>query len=214
MTNDDAPKPPAETKPRPLNAKQIAFVDHYLATHPRNAKGAYLKVYGCSEASAEANGSRLLADARVQALIAEREEKIPDPFRMSHQRIHEETTILARSDLSHYQVDAEGRVSLAPGAPPNAMRAIKEIQITRRTIPQVEKPAIVEITTKIRLWDKPSMVRLSSQMKGMIKKSSELHLIPPGGPKPDDSPANTAAPAIVVEIVDAVDGKPVAAKSA
>lgn len=56
---------------RPLNANQRLFVKEYLSKLPLNATDAYQKIYKCSRDTADANGPKLLGDARIKALIDE-----------------------------------------------------------------------------------------------------------------------------------------------
>src|SRR5215218_9523613 len=53
---------------RPLNPKQLKFVQRYLATG--NATQSYIDAgYQCTRAAAEANAARLIRDDRVQELL-------------------------------------------------------------------------------------------------------------------------------------------------
>jgi hypothetical protein len=55
-----------------LNPRVKRFVEAYHMSG--TAKGAYLQVYSCSEATAETNGPRLLRNAQVQEALKELEE--------------------------------------------------------------------------------------------------------------------------------------------
>lgn len=61
-------------QPASLTPKQQRFVDAYLIDG--NATDAYQAAYGCSRATADANGSRALGTARIAAHIAARRAKV------------------------------------------------------------------------------------------------------------------------------------------
>jgi phage terminase small subunit len=64
---------------RPLNPSQSRFVDELLATPGMNATEAYCRTYGLeNKDSAAAAASRLMADERIQALIAKRQKELRD----------------------------------------------------------------------------------------------------------------------------------------
>lgn len=208
-------KPKGRRKPRALNDNQIAFVDRYFATLPRNATKAYQEVYGGSESVAGTCGARLLKDARIVELIAQREKAIAAPFKLKAGKIRREIAALAHSDLRHYRIDDAGEVVLAEGAPADAMRALSRVKIKRRTIPQSDDkgnalPPIVEVEADLYLWDKPSALRLAAQIRGMVVKRVGG---PDGEPIPD--PSKVATPTVVkVMLVASKDGKPVELKPA
>jgi len=79
-------------------------------------------------------------------------------------RVLEELKELAFSNIGQYEIDPNaGTVRLRPDAPPRAMRAIASI--THRVIPAGPNGKIYEI--EIRLWDKPSMLRLAGRHVGV-----------------------------------------------
>lgn len=206
----DNPKRPS--KPRALNDNQIAFVDRYLATLPRNATDAYQAVYNVSREVAGASGARMLKDARIAALVAEREKKIAAPFKLKAGRIRREIAAIAHSDLRHYRINAAGDgIEPTENAPPDAMRAVSRVKIKRRTIPQYDAKGnaiapIIEAEAIISLWDKPATLRLAAQIRGMVVKRLGG---PDGEPLPDPSKV-VAPPVVKVILVSAKDGKPIA----
>src|SRR5262245_30448950 len=56
---------------KPLNPRQLAFVEKYLAGN--SATEAYAQAYGCTPDSANASSARLLADPRVKELVQKRQ---------------------------------------------------------------------------------------------------------------------------------------------
>lgn len=190
-------------KPKPLNANQIQVVERYLASNPRNISRAYREVYKCGERAAQASGPRLLGDARVRSMIAEREAALLAPLRLTQQRIRKEIRALSFSDIRHYRIGDDGSLQLAPDAPADAMAAVKSYKMKKRVIPQVDTkgkalPPIVEYDAEIRLWDKPTALRLGAQHRGMLVKRIGG---PDGGPVLPDT--------IEVVVVEAKDGAPI-----
>jgi hypothetical protein len=67
--------------PKPLNPKQMKFVERYLATG--NATQSYIDAYKCSRAAAEASAARLLLHAGVKAALAEARNKAAEALELS-----------------------------------------------------------------------------------------------------------------------------------
>jgi hypothetical protein len=208
-----ARRPPKEaTAPAsstPLNDNQLAFLDRYLASYPRNAREAYAAVYGCKLSTAATESNRLLKDPRVLAEIAKRESPARGRFTLSADRIRREIAAIAHSDLRHYTIDVAGNVVPAEGAPPDAMRAISRVKMKRKTIPQGNDaagnplPPVVEVEADLYLWDKPTALRIAAQIRGMLVKRA------PVGPD-----GKTPVPDVIeVVFIDSHDGKPAKAKT-
>lgn len=149
-----------------LTPKQQAFVDQYLIS--LNATKAYQDVYGAKPAVAWTNGSRLLKTAKIAAVIEQRRGKLADAAGLTHERLREELGVLAYSSIWDYEIDNDGNVVLAPGAKPEAIRAIASIKRKSRTIPRKDGEPIVEHETEIRLWNKPTAIQLAGQHRGMF----------------------------------------------
>lgn len=205
-----ARRPPKDAKTpepsTPLNDNQLAFLDRYLSTFPRNARQAYADVYGCKLSTAATESNRLLKDPRILAEIEKRESPARGRFTLSADRIRREIAAIAHSDLRHYTIDGAGNVVPAEGAPPDAMRAISRVKMKRKTIPQGKDlagnplPPIVEVEADLYLWDKPTALRIAAQIRGMLVKRA------PVGP---DGKAVPPLPDVIeVVYIEAHDGKP------
>lgn len=67
-----------------LTDKQVKFIDEYMID--MNGAAAYLRAgYSCSEATARANASRLLANANISAEIDKRQQKLQEETGISVQ---------------------------------------------------------------------------------------------------------------------------------
>lgn len=85
---------------RKLTVKQQAFADYYIELG--NATEAYLKAYPNvkKEATARANGSRLLTNANVKAYIEERMEELKSERVADQQEVLETLTAILRGDAT------------------------------------------------------------------------------------------------------------------
>lgn len=85
-------------KQKKLTLKQQAFADYYIELG--NASEAYLKAYPNvkKEATARANGSRLLTKANISAYIAERMEELKSERVADQQEIMETLTAVLRGE--------------------------------------------------------------------------------------------------------------------
>ncbi|WP_256093121.1 terminase small subunit [Lysinibacillus sp. FSL M8-0337] len=85
---------------RKLTVKQQAFADYYIELG--NATDAYLKAYPNvkKEATARANGSRLLTNANVKAYIDERMEELKSERVADQQEVLETLTAILRGDAT------------------------------------------------------------------------------------------------------------------
>lgn len=160
-----------------LNPRQRRFVDEYLI----DLNGAQAAIRsGYSAKTAPQIASRLLTHVKVVALIAERQKTLGDATGLTQERVRQELVILGFSSVWHYEIDDNGHVTLADGAPESAIRAVSSIKRKRRLIPQgKDDEPIVEIETELKLWDKPAILRLSGQHLGMYIDKKEISM--PGG---------------------------------
>lgn len=92
-----------------LNHNQLRFIAEFLAVLPRNATAAYQRVYGCSYEVANAASARLMADDRVKAEIARREEMLRADLELTAADVLREIFLVASADpreLTEYHVGA------------------------------------------------------------------------------------------------------------
>lgn len=147
--------------PNTLTKRQQRFVDEFLVDG--NATRAAIRA-GYATSSASVQGSRLIGDANVAAEIASREADMLKACRLRAYRVLNEVAIIAHSDPDDYTVSDEGVLTLSPGAPPDAMRAVASIK--RKVVYQ--KNGSVERTVEYRLWDKNSALDKAMKHLGII----------------------------------------------
>lgn len=162
-----------------LSLKQQRFVAEYLID--LNASAAYERAGYTGKASTRnVNASRMLANAKVRAAITEGMKARADATGVTQERVVSELELLAFSSVDHYQLDDLGNVTLAEHAPAHAMRALSSIK--RKVITRGSgKARQVTREVELKLWDKPSTLRMSGQHLGMFIEKHE-HSGKNGGP--------------------------------
>ncbi len=158
-----------------MTSRQAQFAAEYIVD--LNATQAAIRA-GYSAKTAEAQGSRLLRNVKVAEAIAKAKAKRETRTEITQDRVLEELALLAFSDLSHYQVDVKGNVTLAPGAPPGAMRAVQSIKREISSIGTGEDAdgdgPIVMAKVEIKLWDKPGPLKLAGRHVGLFPDRIEV----------------------------------------
>lgn len=154
---------------RGLAARRARFVVEYLID--LNATQAAIRA-GYSPNGATVQGTRLLADASIQAAIQKARETRLVRTEITQDRVLSELALLAFSDVTHYDVDENGNVTAAEGAPPGAMRAVSSIKRKVR----VDKDGNIEREVELKLWDKPGPLRLAGRHVGLFPAKDKQQL--------------------------------------
>lgn len=153
-----------------LDARERSFVREYPVDF--NATNAALRAkYGNGNtASAKVQGVRLMQDPRIlEALIALLETRA-ERANIEAGALLEELSVVAFSNIAHYEIDDYGNVALAAGAPEKAIRAVSKIKKRVRHIKHKEKevPDEVIYETEISLWNKNEAVNMAMKHRGMF----------------------------------------------
>jgi hypothetical protein len=83
------------------------------------------------------------------------------------ERLTRELAAVAFSNILHFAIDEAGDVSLAEGAPPEAIKAIHSVRRKKRVL---EEGSVV-IETEYRLWDKlTALTLLGKKFKMFVEK--------------------------------------------
>ncbi len=155
---------------RPLTPKQAAFVAEYLID--LNAFAA-AKRAGYKDAN---KGRQLVTLSNVWAAItagmAEREKRT----HITQDRVLQEIASLSFSDLRHYVLTDRGNVQLAEGAPSTAMCAVSSIKRKTKVVNEIT----TEYEVEIKLWDKPSSLKMAGQHLAMFTEKHEVNVKTPG----------------------------------
>jgi phage terminase small subunit len=175
LPRNGLPAPPVAK----LTARQARFVDEYLITLSASEaarRAGYVKKH------ADVTGPRLLGNVGVAAEIARRQAERAVKTGITQERVLLETSLLAFSDVTHYLVDEQGNVVLAPGAPPDAMRALQSIK-RKFTKQFVAGEWVTVVEVEVKLWDKPGVLKLAGRHVGLFPDKVEVSG-PNGGPVP------------------------------
>ena len=115
---------------RDLTAKQERFVELYLVS--LNATDAYQQAYGCARNSADANGPKLLGNARIQSAIRARQAKLAANTGVTPERIIAELAEIGFSRMDKFsQWGPEGvRLHDSSGLEEGAARCVAEVSET------------------------------------------------------------------------------------
>lgn len=152
-----------------LNARQLRFIDEYIDC--ANATVAYRKAgYKAKGNSAEVNATRLLKNAQVAAEIAKRRGVLVERRLITADRLAEELSHLAMSDVGEIMdfTQAEPRLLPANQIPERARRAIQSVKVKRFWEGTGDNAREVEIT-EFRLWPKNDAIEKLAKMLGLDK---------------------------------------------
>lgn len=152
-----------------MDDKRQRFAEEYLVDH--NATQAAIRA-GYSPRTAKQQGSRLLTNADVLALIDAGNARASERSGITKERVLAELALLAFSDIGHYKVDDAGNVTLAAGAPEHARRAISSVK--RRIRVDEEGNSTTEV--EIKLWDKPGPLKLAGRHVGLFFDKPDIDL--------------------------------------
>ncbi len=136
---------------------------------------------GYSAKTAESAGPRMLRFVQVAEAIAAAKAKRLARTEITQDRVLEELSLLAFSDLTHFEVDPQGNVTLSPEAPAGAMRALQSIKREISSIGGDDEDAITTARVEVKLWDKPGMLKLAGRHVGLFPDRIEVSG-PNGGP--------------------------------
>jgi hypothetical protein len=162
-----------------LSDKQLAFCREYVIDFDREEAYSRAGYRGAGD-TRRVNATRLLKNALIVAEIerlkavrdqafAERHAEEMEKSRLRLVPLLNEIHTLAHSNLDHYRI-VDGEVTLAPGAPPNAMQAVSSIR--KKT--KVHLDGTREYEVWITLWDKPGSVKMGCQHFGALTEKKEV----------------------------------------
>jgi phage terminase small subunit len=156
-----------------LNAKQRAFVQEMLADDNPH-KAAMRAGYPVNELeSHDETVYELMSNERVlEALRAARAQQESRVATNQASVLHE-MSLLAQSSLEHYVIDDDGNVQLAEGAPAGAMRAVQSVKRKVSTRTDKEGGVTRTVDVEIKLWDKPTPLRLMGRQVGLFAERVE-----------------------------------------
>ena len=141
-----------------LTPRQAAFVSEYIVD--LNGTQAAIRA-GYSPTSAAESASEFLSNSKISAEIAKLKAQRLSRINITADSVLHEMSMLALSRIDHYVVTDEGQVTLAEGAPENAMAAVQSIKRkTRVYYDKARNAEVREYDVEIRLWNKPEPLKL------------------------------------------------------
>lgn len=150
-----------------LTPRQERFVGEYL--RDLNATAAARRAgYSCR--TARVIGAELLAKGHIAAAIVKAQAERARLVGIEAERVLRELLALAFSSVSDFRIDEGGTVSPAPGAGPDAMRAIASVK--RRTRRRGKQ--ILETTVEVRFWDKTAALNLLMRHLGILSHNTQF----------------------------------------
>ncbi len=167
-------------KRAPVRNMRPLFVAAYLAQPigKRSPSKAAIEA-GYSPRTASAAGSRLLADVKIQAMIAEADAPVFDQYEVSHQRVVRELALLSFSNVLDY-VDEDGDIDVTRLTRDQAA-AIQELSVKKRTVCRETPDGSVH-----ELISRDANIKLSSKRQALEALGRHLGLF-----QNDAGPATT-----------------------
>jgi phage terminase small subunit len=166
------------------NGRQRRFVLELFLTN-FNASESYRRAYGPHTAkNANVLGPRLLADARVQAIVQRHHKRQEDSLALSVERLDKELARLAYVDVRK-AYDAEGRLLPVKDMPEDVARCIAAFEeealfdmvATGETGPRggVKKERVqVGVVRKVKWHSKPESIALGLKRVGALTEKHEF----------------------------------------
>ena len=140
-----------------MTERQKIFADHYIISS--NATEAYFKAYPKvkNKRTAQANGSRMLSNAKVKAYIDERLEKLKSERVADQQEVLEFLTAVMRGEVTEplLVLDGEGTQKVVQAKPSVATRRASAVDLGKRYGLFVDRQEITQRVVEIELgnWD-------------------------------------------------------------
>lgn len=158
-----------------LSIRESLFCDHYLVTF--DAQAAAVRA-GYSPKSARVTGPQLLAKEPVQKELQRRRQRLAKKLNITAERVLEELSVLAYSNVEDFTVNDHGRLVLVEGADPAALRAVSSVKHkVRRTVKG--DVATVEHEVEFKLWNKNNALQQLNDHLGLSDPENRP-------PDPDD----------------------------
>ena len=130
-----------------LTPKRRRFVEEYLID--LNAAAAYrragYRVRNDNVAAVE--GHRLLSNPNIAAAVAAAQQSRAERVGLAADEVLAELKLVGRSSVWDYRIDDRGNVTLAPGAPAAAIRAVASIKRKVRHLGEVVNQITVDEDT-------------------------------------------------------------------
>lgn len=135
-----------------LTDKQARFVEEYLVD--LNATQAAIRA-GYSAKTSHVIGCENLVKPKIANAISMAKALRSSRTEITADRVLEEMAVIAFADVTHYEIDDQGHVVLAPGTEPSATRALSTVKHKTKYYTVKDEP-VTEHDVEVKLWSKPT----------------------------------------------------------
>ena len=149
-----------------LTPKQEKFCREYVNNNGNATKAA--EVAGHSPKTAKVIGAENLTKPAIKARLKELNAKSVAKFEATAERVVEELTHLALSDIANFMECEEGqavKIKSFSSLPPGATRCIKKIKAKQVGLPG---SALVESTVELEFWSKTEALDALARKHGLF----------------------------------------------
>ncbi len=149
-----------------LTSKQEKFCREYVANNGNATKAA--EAAGHSKKTAKSIGSENLTKPDVKARLKELTAKSVSRSEATAERVVQELTILALSDIADFVEIVDGqavKIRSFSDLPKGATRAIKKIRTKQQSLPG---SAIIESTIELEFWSKTEALDMLARKHGLF----------------------------------------------
>lgn len=158
-----------------LSEKKLTFIQEYLIDMV--ASKAALRAGFSPQKGSELSRDPVIK-ARIRIALAQRAART----KITQDSVLHEMSLLANSRLDWFAISDRGDVTLTEKAPEGAMGAVASIKKKTRVVPSKgDNPGYTEYDVEIKLWDKPTPLKLMGRHVGLFPDKVE-HSGPGGGP--------------------------------
>lgn len=174
---DDTPPPMPDTSG--LTERERAFLREYPVDF--NATRAALRAGyggGTNANTAAVKGHECLKHPVIRAALDHYLATTAQRANLTRERLLEELSIVAFSNIDDYTLDTHGNVALKPGANPKALRAISRIKKRVRFEKDENGDPSPVIETELYLWNKTDALSMAMKHKGMFIERKITATIP------------------------------------
>lgn len=160
-----------------LNEKQHALVLRYFETSGMQTQAQCAIDVGYKAKNAHVVACQILNKPESQALLAKLREDAAERVGLTREGVLRELKALVHSDATHYEIDEDGRITVAPDAPPEASRALSKIKMKRSTKVGKDGEAFETVDSEFGLWNKNDAIGKAMKHLGMLDETIEHNVI-------------------------------------
>ena len=168
------PAPKKDAPKKPLSARQLAFAREYLVD--LNGTKAVIRA-GYSERGADVQAVRLLADARIKALIDQGMADRAERNQITADRVLQEVARLAFLDIRK-AFKSDGTLLPLDQLDDDTAAAIAGLEVFEEYQGRGEDREFIGFTKKIKLADKKGSLELLMRHLGLLKDKVQLGVDP------------------------------------